>query len=351
MRGLIRFLSELFGSGLGGTTIGILIGLAVLGVLFTFLAKPLKDKLGLSLSDLIFYAIFGILALIGAMYNAKFLLVLFGGILGSIGLYKLLFGARSTDAIIKAHEDDEGKYVAKYPEANIYKFSAPFFLTGLLISMGFVMASFLWAEQPEEIMSLGEIEMVPEIEQLPPPSIQRPPPPPPPPPPPKLEIVEDEEIIEEDEPEIQELEVEEETVVEIPEEIFEEVVEEVEEEVVEEVIEEEEPEEPEIFTIVEDMPEFPGGQKELFKFLGKQTQYPPMARENGIEGTVYVGFVVLEDGSISSVHIKRGLPGGGAGCDQEAIRVVGKMPKWKPGKQRGKPVRVAYTLPFKFKLE
>jgi len=114
---------------------------------------------------------------------------------------------------------------------------------------------------------------------------------------------------------------------------------------------EKEPEEPEIFTIVEEMPEFPGGQAALFKFLAENTKYPAMARENGIEGTVFVGFVVMEDGTISNVQIKRGLPGGGAGCDEEAIRVVKTMPKWKAGKQRGKAVRVAYTLPFKFKLE
>jgi len=107
----------------------------------------------------------------------------------------------------------------------------------------------------------------------------------------------------------------------------------------------------EVFTIVEDMPEFPGGQKALFRFIGKTISYPPLARKNGIEGTVYVGFIVEKTGEFSNVKIKRGLARGGEGCDAEAIRVVKSSPKWIPGKQRGKPVRVAFTLPIRFKIE
>ncbi len=103
-----------------------------------------------------------------------------------------------------------------------------------------------------------------------------------------------------------------------------------------------------IFTIVEQNPEFPDGQAALFKWLGSNIKYPAVARENGIEGTVYVGFVVNTDGSIVDVSVKRGI---GGGCNEEAVRVVQQMPRWKPGKQQGRPVRVAYTLPIKFKLE
>jgi len=110
-------------------------------------------------------------------------------------------------------------------------------------------------------------------------------------------------------------------------------------------------EEEEIFMIVEQMPEFPGGTKALFKFLGRTLKYPPMARENGIEGTVYVSFVVEKDGKIGKVKVKRGLPGGGAGCDDEALKAVKAMPRWKAGRQRGERVRVSYMLPIKFKLE
>lgn len=101
------------------------------------------------------------------------------------------------------------------------------------------------------------------------------------------------------------------------------------------------------FTIVEQMPAFPGGEEELFKYLSKNIKYPSMARENGISGTVYVTFVVETNGDISDVKKLRGV---GGGCDEEAIRVVKAMPGWSAGKQNGKPVRVQYNLPIKFTL-
>jgi len=106
---------------------------------------------------------------------------------------------------------------------------------------------------------------------------------------------------------------------------------------------------PEIFTIVEEMPEFPGGTAELMKYLAKNTQYPPMAREAGISGKAYLKFVVNGAGEISDVTVQRGVPGCGD-CDKEAVRVVKSMPKWKAGKQNGRPVSVWYTLPFNFQL-
>ena len=106
-------------------------------------------------------------------------------------------------------------------------------------------------------------------------------------------------------------------------------------------------EEPEIFTIVEEMPGFPGGDEKLFKYLGENIKYPAMAKDAGIKGVVYVTFVVKEDGSIDGVKVLRGI---GGGCDEEAMRVVKSMPKWKPGKQRGKNVRVQYNLPIRFTL-
>lgn len=111
---------------------------------------------------------------------------------------------------------------------------------------------------------------------------------------------------------------------------------------------EEDIQEAEIFTIVEEMPEFPGGMNKLAEYLGKNIKYPQMARESGIQGRVFVQFVVEPDGSVSNVAVMRSL---GGGCDEEAIRVVKSMPKWKAGKQRGKPVRVSYILPVNFKLQ
>ena len=113
-------------------------------------------------------------------------------------------------------------------------------------------------------------------------------------------------------------------------------------------VEEEEVVEAEIFTIVEEMPDFPGGGAKLQEYLIKNIKYPQMARESGIQGRVFVNFVVEPDGHVSNVNVMRSL---GGGCDEEAIRVVKSMPKWKPGKQRGKPVRVSYILPVNFKLQ
>jgi len=112
-------------------------------------------------------------------------------------------------------------------------------------------------------------------------------------------------------------------------------------------MEEEVAAEPEIFTVVEEMPSFPGGDMELLKFMAENTKYPPLARENGLQGIVVVTFVVDERGRIDKVMVLRGI---GGGCDEEAVRVVKAMPQWKAGKQRGMPVRVQYNLPFRFTL-
>ena len=113
-------------------------------------------------------------------------------------------------------------------------------------------------------------------------------------------------------------------------------------------VEEEEVVEQEIFQIVEEMPAYPGGDQKLMEFIAKGIKYPQIARETGIQGRVFVGFVIEPDGSVSNVKVLRGI---GGGCDEEAMRVVKSMPKWKPGKQRGKAVRVSYMLPVNFKLQ
>ena len=113
-------------------------------------------------------------------------------------------------------------------------------------------------------------------------------------------------------------------------------------------VEEEEVVEQEIFQIVEEMPAYPGGEQKLMEFIAKGIKYPQIARETGIQGRVFVGFVIEPDGSVSNVKVLRGI---GGGCDEEAMRVVKSMPKWKPGKQRGKAVRVSYMLPVNFKLQ
>lgn len=103
----------------------------------------------------------------------------------------------------------------------------------------------------------------------------------------------------------------------------------------------------EIFVVAETMPDFPGGYPALHVYLRRNIQYPEMARQLGISGTVYISFIVDIDGKIGQVAVLRGI---GGGCDEEALRVVNSMPKWSPGKQRGKPVRVAMSIPVKFVL-
>ena len=111
---------------------------------------------------------------------------------------------------------------------------------------------------------------------------------------------------------------------------------------------EEEVEEQQIFQVVEEMPEFPGGMGECMKFLGKNIKYPTISQENGVQGRVIVQFVVNRDGSIVDPVVVRGVD---PYLDKEALRVIQMMPKWKPGKQRGKAVRVKYTVPVMFRLQ
>ncbi|HEY3388737.1 MAG TPA: TonB family protein [Prolixibacteraceae bacterium] len=101
------------------------------------------------------------------------------------------------------------------------------------------------------------------------------------------------------------------------------------------------------FFSVEQMPQFPGGELEMIKFIRNNLRYPPLAMEMNVSGTVLVNFVIDRDGKITRIKVIRGI---GKGCDEEAVRVLSKMPDWSPGKQGGRAVLVSYTLPFKFML-
>ena len=107
---------------------------------------------------------------------------------------------------------------------------------------------------------------------------------------------------------------------------------------------------PEIFTVVEEMPEFPGGAMEMMKYIQKNIQYPQMAKEAGLSGKCFLKFVVNGSGNITDVNILKGVPGCGE-CDREAIRVVKSMPNWKAGKQNGRAVSVFFNLPINFQLK
>ena len=233
----------------------------------------------------------------------------------------------------------------KNPKADLEGKKGIFFALGLVLSLSIVLIAFEWKTYEESASSLGQLKMDDiEDEIIPITQQNQPPPPPPPPPPPQenLEIVKDDKEIE-DEAIIEDSEADMET------EIFEQP---------EEVIEE-----AEIFTIVEDMPVFPGcegaGSKsemeqctnsEIQKFIGKNTNYPAMARDAGVSGRVYVRYMVDEKGEVKDINIIRGVPGGKS-LEKEAMRVIGQLPKMKPGKQRGKAVRVQYTVPVNFKLQ
>ena len=107
-------------------------------------------------------------------------------------------------------------------------------------------------------------------------------------------------------------------------------------------------EETKIFTVVEQMPSFPGGEAALMQYLSKNIKFPPFAEENNIQGRVICTFVVERDGSVTDIHIAKGVD---PSLDKEAIRVVSGMPKWIPGRQNGRMVRVKYTLPVTFRLQ
>ncbi|MCB0705464.1 MAG: energy transducer TonB [Saprospiraceae bacterium] len=241
----------------------------------------------------------------------------------------------------------------KYAALNVFQLSGTFFNVGLVSAVALTILAFSWTTyDPTVNIPDGALDFDDEIE-IEPPRTAEPPPPPPPPPPPQIEEVPEEEIEEDQEDLFQDQTIEEESKVEAP-------------------IQDAPPPPPppppppepkaeEIFVAVEDMPRFPGcedkgskaekeqcAQSEMLQFIYKNIKYPPIARENGVEGTCVVRFVVEPDGEITNVELVRDI---GAQCGQEALRVVEMMPKWIPGKQQGRKVRVQFNLPVKFKLQ
>ena len=223
--------------------------------------------------------------------------------------------------------------IKKTPKADLENKKTIFFEIGLIIALLFVLVAFEYKSYDKITVDLKQAavddtpeEIIPITEQK-----VKPPPPPPPKQVTQIKIVEDDVEVDED--------------IDIDAEADEDLE-------IEEYIppsdDEEEVAEQEIFTVVESMPEYPGGMGALMKYLSQSIKYPPLAKESGIQGRVFINFVVEPDGSISNVKVLRGI---GGGCDEEAVRVVAAMPKWKPGKQRGKAVRVSYNLPVKFTLQ
>lgn len=202
----------------------------------------------------------------------------------------------------------------------------------------------------KEVVEKASTKTVKYTDLAPPPSLNKTPPPP------KMEIPELQKIVKFLPPKVTEKQVEEEekmlTIEEAktqptgPEAIEGTGTEVVFDEVVAEAVDTG-PKEEQIFTIVEQMPEFQGGQEAMMKFINKNTKYPAVARRMGIEGSVFVSFVVDTEGRISEVTAIKGIS---PDCDKEAVRVISSMPPWKSGKQNGKAVKVRFVLPIKFKL-
>jgi len=103
----------------------------------------------------------------------------------------------------------------------------------------------------------------------------------------------------------------------------------------------------EIFVVVDNQPVFPGGEKALVEFISKNLKYPANSEKSGVQGTVFANFVIETDGSVSNIKILRGL---NDECNAEVLRVISMMPKWTPGTQNGKAVRVSFNIPVKFAL-
>lgn len=200
-------------------------------------------------------------------------------------------------------------------------------------------------EEVKETLKVEQIDLTP-----PPPVEETPPPPPPPPPPPMVEMVRfvppviKDDAVEEEPQKLQE-EVKETNVGQKDQEGEKDIV-----APPTEVAGPAEPAAPEIFTIVEEQAEFPGGIAAMQKYLGSNIQYPSMAREAGISGKCFLKFVVNETGEISNVEVLKGVPGC-PDCDREAVRVVRSMPKWKPAKMTGRSVKCYFNLPVSFKIQ
>lgn len=224
----------------------------------------------------------------------------------------------------------------KNPKADLEKRRGLYLEIGLVVILAATLVAFEVKSYDSEEETAFQREVIEEVEeQIIQTNIQEPPPPPPPEVPEVttlINVVDDEQEIKNEL--VVNAEVTEETKnVEITQVKVEEEVEVAEEP---------------IFTVVESEPEFPGGMEALYKYLAQNIKYPQLARENGITGKVYVTFVVEKDGSIANPRILRDI---GGGCGAEAIRVVKAMPKWSPGKQRGKAVRVQFNLPVNFNLK
>jgi protein TonB len=225
----------------------------------------------------------------------------------------------------------------KSKKADLEKKRTLFLQIGFIFSLTFVLIAFEWTSKPEEVKGFTKSESGELVQESIPITRQEQKKQPPPPPPPKttevINIV-DNDVQIEDELVLEETEADQDTRVQI--DAF-------------QTEEEEEEDLSEVFVRVEDMPKFKGkGLNEFRNYIQRNLTYPLIAQDNGIEGTVYVKFIVDKDGIVREVSILRGVD---PALDNAAIDAIKDAPKWEPGKQRGKPVRVSCTMPIAFVLE
>src|SRR5690554_1367254 len=226
--------------------------------------------------------------------------------------------------------------IKKSPKADLESKRNILLLLGLVIALGLSLAAFEYRTSPKKAESLGQVQMQEIEEEIIPITREQEIKPPPPPPPQVVEVLNivDDEVEIEDELQIEDTEVTDDMIIDVAPVV--------------QAKKEVEEEETQVFFIVEDMPEFPGGELALRQFIANTVKYPVIAQENGIQGRVYVTFVVDADGSVADARVARGVD---PSLDKEALRVVNSLPKWKPGKQRGQAVRVSYTVPINFMLQ
>lgn len=229
--------------------------------------------------------------------------------------------------------------VKKNPQADLEQHKSTFTQIGLVVVLGFMLVAFNWTTKERSVGDLGVVVAIDlEEEMIATEREDEPEPPPPPEEQQQQQDVIEELIVVDNTEEVASINIDTEatehtmiTQTEIKVQA-------------EEIIEDE----PEIFLVVEEEPEFPGGMQALNEYLASNTKYPQIAKENGITGVVYVNFVIDSKGKVGKIKVARSVD---PLLDAEAIRVVQSMPQWKPGKQSGRAVHVSFNLPVRFVLQ
>jgi len=224
----------------------------------------------------------------------------------------------------------------KSAKANLEKGKSINLLMGLIVGMAVLFVGFEWGTQDVQLLSYDRDGGIEWVEELP---ITIPEPTPPPPPPPQPVVTDIFTVVDDDA-----------QVDDTPIMTTEDSPRDAQPDIYVPPVDNDDEKEDEnmIFQIVEEMPEFPGGEGELLKYISRSIKYPVIAQESNIQGRVICAFVINRDGSVVDGQILRGVD---PSLDKEALRVISTLPKWKPGKQRGKPVRVKYTVPITFRLQ